>query len=112
MGVWADVTVSVSSVGFSLPGDYNHNGVVDAADYVAWRKSPGNFGGNPSGYNTWRNYFGQAVGANATIGPASSISVPEPSGLVLIILVVSATVRRRKDPRTCDNLSWHCPASP
>jgi hypothetical protein len=110
LGVWADVTVSVSSVGFSLPGDYNHNGTVDAADYAAWRKSPVSFGGNLSGYNTWRSYFGETTGATAAIGPAFSISVPEPSGLALIILVVSARVRRRKDRRTCNNLFWHCPA--
>jgi hypothetical protein len=109
MGAWADVTVSVTSVGFSLPGDYNHNGVVDAADYVAWRKSPGSFSGNPSGYNTWRSHFGNATDTNAAIDPASNISVPEPSSLTFIILVV---LRRRKDRRTCDNLSWHCPASP
>ena len=23
----------------NIPGDYNHNGVVDAADYVVWRKA-------------------------------------------------------------------------
>ena len=25
----------------SLPGDFNHDGTVDAADYVVWRKNPG-----------------------------------------------------------------------
>ncbi len=24
-----------------LPGDFNHDGAVDAADYVVWRKNPG-----------------------------------------------------------------------
>lgn len=38
MDIWPNGTVSVSSVGFSLPGDFNHDGMVDAADYVAWRK--------------------------------------------------------------------------
>ncbi len=42
---------------FFLPGDYNLSGVVDAADYVVWRKSDG----SPDGYNTWRVNFG-AVG--------------------------------------------------
>jgi hypothetical protein len=104
MGVWADVTVSVSSIGFSLPGDYNHNGTVDAGDYLAWRKSPGSFGGNPGGYINWRSHFGQATGANAAIDPAFKISVPEPSGLASIILGVSTLVRRRKALRTGDNL--------
>ena len=26
-----------------LPGDFNHDGTVDAADYVVWRKNPGGF---------------------------------------------------------------------
>ncbi len=40
-------------------GDYNRNGSVDAADYVAWRNDPGSFGGDPAGYNTWRSNFGK-----------------------------------------------------
>jgi hypothetical protein len=39
-------------------GDYNENGTVDAADYVAWRNDPASHGGNPAGYNTWRANFG------------------------------------------------------
>jgi hypothetical protein len=39
-------------------GDHNGDGSVDAADYVAWRKDPANFGGNPAGYNEWRQNFG------------------------------------------------------
>ena len=39
----------------SLPGDFNHDGTVDAADYVVWRKTDG----TPAGYNTWRTHFGQ-----------------------------------------------------
>jgi hypothetical protein len=35
-----------------VPGDHNDDGTVDAADYVAWRKAPGMFGGEPGGYNT------------------------------------------------------------
>ena len=27
-----------------LPGDYNHNGIVDAADYVVWRDTLGQSG--------------------------------------------------------------------
>jgi hypothetical protein len=40
--------------------DYNHNNIVDGADYVLWRKDPTNaaFGGDPGGYNTWRANFG------------------------------------------------------
>ncbi len=53
-------------------GDYNANGVVDAADYVVWRKMQGNNVANystPDGsgngnvgsedYTVWRSHFGQ-----------------------------------------------------
>ena len=41
-----------------LMGDYNGDGNVGAADYVAWRKDPASFGGDPDGYDTWRAAFG------------------------------------------------------
>ena len=36
------------------PGDYNGDGVVDARDFVHWRKT----GGSAEDYNTWRENFG------------------------------------------------------
>jgi len=36
------------------PGDFNGDGVVDAADYVTWRKNHG----STEEYNTWRDNFG------------------------------------------------------
>jgi hypothetical protein len=45
-----------------LPGDINGDGVVDAADYVAWRKD----GGTQDDYDTWRAHFGQS---NLTFPP-------------------------------------------
>ena len=35
----------------TLPGDFNDDGTVDAADYVVWRKTDG----TQAGYNTWRH---------------------------------------------------------
>jgi hypothetical protein len=76
-----------------LPGDYNGNGVVDAADYVVWRK---NLGGNASvfaagsrdpantgpvsqaDYNAWRANFGKTTG----FGGAGT--VPEPMSAWLL----------------------------
>ena len=49
--------LSVAAAG--LPGDFNNNGTVDAADYVVWRKTDG----TPADYNTWRTNFGQTVGS-------------------------------------------------
>jgi probable HAF family extracellular repeat protein len=73
-----------------LPGDYNDDGNVDAADYVVWRKNPEVFGGNPGGYNTWRANFGNSLGS----GSISVATVPEPaSGWLLAIGVALAAWR-------------------
>lgn len=81
-----------------LPGDFNQDGKVDAADYVAWRKSPSSFGGDPGGYNTWRTQFGQSVAGEAK-GAASNIAIPEPSTLALLALAVLALLRRYQAPQ-------------
>jgi hypothetical protein len=66
-----------------LPGDFNNDDVVDAADYVAWRKNPrGEF--TPDDYNDWYTNFGVAPGSG--IPPDFSPPVPEPSSAVLALL--------------------------
>jgi hypothetical protein len=78
----------------TLAGDYNGNGVVDAADYVAWRNSPASFGGDPAGYNTWRSNFGNHSGSGSSLG--SSVAVPEPTvGALLLFACGLFGVRRR-----------------
>jgi hypothetical protein len=77
-----------------LPGDYNDDGKVDAADYVVWRKNEGTnivLPNNPIGgtidqaqYDQWRSRFGQT----AASGSANSI-VPEPSTLLLFLAFVA-----------------------
>jgi hypothetical protein len=69
--------------GPSLPGDYNENQVVDAADYVVWRKTLGaqvsryegaDGNGNNSidadDFNVWWANFGRSSGAASIITPA------------------------------------------
>jgi hypothetical protein len=65
-------------------GDYNEDGFVNAADYAAWRKLPSTFGGDPAGYNAWRQQFGE-TGAGAGGGP-----VPEPASLIIVLLGVAS----------------------
>ena len=52
------------SVLTSPVGDYSGNHIVDAADYVLWRK----YGVNQSQYNVWRANFGAIVGSGAESG--------------------------------------------
>jgi hypothetical protein len=63
-----------------LPGDYNGDGKVDAADYAVWRKTDK----TQTGYNLWRSHFGQTAGGGA--GVTVNTAVPEPSALVLLLL--------------------------
>ncbi len=81
----------VPGVTVSLDGDYNGNGVVDAADYVLWRKN----NGTATGYNTWRTNFGRTGAAASGLEVAS---VPEPMsgvmGLITALLFVGRWRRR------------------
>ena len=72
-----------------LAGDYNNNGVVDAADYVLWRNggpllNDGTPGTQPTDFDVWRSHFGQT-----TLGAAVGIAtVPEPVTLLIIFSTV------------------------
>jgi autotransporter-associated beta strand protein len=65
--------------GVGLPGDYNVDGKVDAADYVVWRKNPGAF--PVDAYSTWRANFGNPPGGGAAVSPSA---VPEPGAIMLV----------------------------
>jgi autotransporter-associated beta strand protein len=64
-------------------GDYNNDGVVDAADYVVWRKGLGTTY-NQNHYEIWRANFGRTIGAGAELSPA----VPEPATIVLVAAAI------------------------
>ncbi len=86
----------------AVPGDYNGNGIVDAADYVLWRKggplvnevdNPGTV--NAADYTAWRARFGNTAGAGS--GAVLS-AVPEPGTLVSALfcgLLAVGIMRRR-----------------
>lgn len=65
------------------PGDFNKDYVVDAADYVMWRKTDC----TPEAFDIWRAHFGEIAGAGAWSG-----SIPEPSSLYVILVVLLVAI--------------------
>ncbi len=100
-GLYFGLSQGVGSVTLSVEGvlgDYNKNGVVDAADYIVWREMFGQMGsglaadGSRDGkidkddYDAWRTAFGQvAPGSAAGNGVSSFVSVPEPTAFSLLL---------------------------
>jgi hypothetical protein len=70
-----------------LPGDFNGDGSVNAADYVVWRKTDGTL----PGYNAWRTNFGRTAGSAA----GASAAVPEPGMVGLVLLATFGAVQLR-----------------
>ena len=88
-----------------MPGDFNGNGNVDAADYVKWRKNEGTFAimaNDPyfgtkidqDQYNVWRANFGN-TGPGSGGGAGLSGAVPEPGTFVLMLVAAAGLACRR-----------------
>jgi hypothetical protein len=104
-----DLVFSLGATFPNLPGDFNQDFTVDAADYVVWRKNAGtsnplpNDGGLPGPidddhYSLWRNNFGQSAGAGASF----NASVPEPGTVALGLIATLRTCARPKRKSWCD----------
>jgi hypothetical protein len=82
-----------------LAGDYSGNGVVDAADFVAWRNDPSAFGG-AAGYDTWKANFGKTLGAGSVASVGNVAAVPEPTAVLAcslaMCLAAGARVQRAR----------------
>ncbi len=86
-----------------LPGDFNSDGKVDAADYTLWRDNNGsatalpNDGGlgtpiGPAHYTLWKNNFGAMAGSSIV----TSAAVPEPATWLLVSGGLAALASRRR----------------
>lgn len=81
-----------------IPGDYNQNGTVDAADYTVWRDNldsgtalpnDDTAGVGQDDYTRWKNNFGQSAGSGAAAN-----AVPEPASCMLLLVAIIALVAR------------------
>jgi hypothetical protein len=94
-----------------VPGDFNNNGVVDAADYTIWRDTLGQTGEGLDAdfdnsnsidevdYVAWRDHFGQnrfTVGS----GSGSAAAVAEPSSLFIALLAAGPALLLRRRRRS------------
>jgi hypothetical protein len=86
----------------AVPGDYNNNGIVDAADYVLWRDNgtlanevatPGTV--TAEDYDEWRARFGNGSAGGSALGASAAVPEPAICGLALFALALLANVRRR-----------------
>src|SRR6185295_20097876 len=91
-----------------IPGDFNHDGTVGAADYAVWRNALGttvstpgtngdaNFDGKvtQADFFVWKAHFGQSAG-----GGAAAESVPEPSTVFLGLVVACSLLASRYSRR-------------
>ena len=68
----------VAAVSASLPGDFNSDGFVDAADYVIWR----NDNGSQQAYQEWRANFGAGTAGQSSASAAAG--VPECTTICLL----------------------------
>ncbi len=97
--------ITETIVAVALYGDYNGNGMIDAADYTVWRDAlatgstellndatPGIV--DEEDYVFWREHFGE-VAMPMDLG-ADLATVPEPVSLCLAVLASLALVARRR----------------
>jgi hypothetical protein len=90
-----------------VSGDYNLNGMVDAADYAVWRneidgggagRADGNQDGNvdAADYDIWKSNFGQVAAGSAL----NTSAIPEPATILSLLLgVLPIMIGRRAAAR-------------
>lgn len=99
-GTSSSFNLTVTAAG--VPGDYNGNNVVDAADYVLWRNggplqnevdTPGTV--NAADYTAWRARFGNVSGAGANF-EISAVPEAATGMLALMGFLLASVVRNRR----------------
>ena len=84
---WADVA---PIAGAEAPGDFDSDGDVDGADFLAWQRGNATGGTTAANLTLWENNFGTSAAG------ASTGAVPEPTSICLLgIAGVMCCLRRR-----------------
>jgi hypothetical protein len=101
-----DLQIAPRSGGGNPVGDYNNNGTVDAADYVAWRDNLGSSNPLPNDpiggmigtaqYNQWRAGFGNSGGGGGPAATASFVGVD-----FTIVASAAGGATNVPEPTTC-----------
>jgi cyclophilin family peptidyl-prolyl cis-trans isomerase len=98
-----------------VAADYNHDGIVNAADYTVWRDTMGAHvtaftGADGSGngiidqadYTVWKNNFGETSGGSSGSGSGAlgnGTAVPEPASVILAAAaLVFSRIQRARGP--------------
>ena len=101
-GLILNGTINYVGVPVGVPGDYNGNNVVDAADYILWRNggplqnevvTPGST--TPEDYTAWRARFGNTSGSGSSLGDGTSVPEPATMGTVLLLGILGLMHRRQ-----------------
>lgn len=93
----SDGLFSVVEPGAGLAGDYNGDGIVDAADYTLWRDGDLAADGDNSGVVDSSDYVIWADNYGATTAPASGgAAAPEPTSIAMLLMAMLPGLRRRR----------------
>lgn len=85
-------SMTLEVVGGPLQGDFNADGVVDAADYTVYRDGLG-VTHTPADYALWAANYGRR--RVTVVGEGASAAVPEPAAASLAVVAALAAWRRR-----------------
>jgi hypothetical protein len=99
--IGATIDVGAYEFGDTLPGDFNADGTVDAADYTIWRDGLGSTY-TADQYDDWKDNFGNTLNSGAGSSASGSAggffgAVPEPKTVTLLffaaLLAAPRTIR-------------------
>lgn len=87
-----------------VPGDYNRDAIVDAADYTFWRKSVGGTDSAADGngdaivddldFEIWRANYGRVAGGGSDVESTSNI--PEPAATAILLWAAAGLLLPRR----------------